>query len=181
LAMMGRSNEAIQTIEAAHRINMKTDIIPYHLGDLFTAQALIDLVGLCQTLPEGNRSERSRLYRHAAKSVKRCLKNAKKAACHLTEALKLTGCYYSLIGNDKKSMVWWSKAIQEGERLGALPELSRSYMEVGKCLQKSQCKIKELNGINASGYLKKAETLFLEMDLQWDLEQLEQIREMNGV
>ena len=176
LALLGQINEAIETIEAAHRINAQTEIIPYHLGDLFTAQALIDIERLSQAIKEGNRTDQSRMSRLAGKSVKCCLKNAKKAACHLTESLRLNGRYYSMIGNEPKAFAWWLQAIQEGERLGALPELSRTYMEVGKCLQKSQSKIKELNGINASEYLNKAETLFREMDLQWDLEQLEQIR-----
>ena len=34
---------------------------------------------------------------------------------------------------------------------------------------------KELNGINAEGYLEKARTMFQEMDLQWDLDELDKI------
>ena len=34
----------------------------------------------------------------------------------------------------------------------------------------------ELNGIKAREYLDKAKKLFREMDLQWDLEQLERLR-----
>ena len=37
-------------------------------------------------------------------------------------------------------------------------------------------KYKELNGIRAREYLDRAEKLFREMDLQWDLEQLERVR-----
>ena len=68
------------------------------------------------------------------------------------------------------------KTIKEGERLGAPPDLSRTYMEVGKRLLDPQSRFKELNGIGAPEYLSKAETLFREMDLQWDLEQLERVR-----
>lgn len=50
-------------------------------------------------------------------------------------------------------------------------------MEVGKHLLEPKNKFKELNGISATEYLNKAETLFREMDLQCDLEQLEQVRE----
>jgi hypothetical protein len=86
------------------------------------------------------------------------------------------GEYYWLVGKQRKAIKWFDRSIKEGERLGARPDLSRTYMEVGKRLLEPQSKYKELNGISASEYLNKAETLFREMDLQWDLEQLEQIR-----
>jgi len=65
---------------------------------------------------------------------------------------------------------------KEGERLGARPDLARTYMEVGRCLQEPKSKYRELNGIGAKEYLAKAEKMFREMDLQWDLEQLERVR-----
>jgi hypothetical protein len=86
------------------------------------------------------------------------------------------GLYYWLIGKQSKALKWWDRTIQEGERLGARPDLSRTYMEVGKRLLGTQSKFKELNGISAKEYLEKAEKLFREMDLQWDLEQLERVR-----
>ena len=49
-------------------------------------------------------------------------------------------------------------------------------MEVGKCLLAPKSEFKELNGISATEYHNKAETLFREMDLQRDLEQLETVR-----
>ena len=180
LALVGRVTEASETIEAAHRINSQTDIIPYHLGDLFTAQALIDLASLGQAITQGSRSEQSRLSRQAAKSIKRCLKTAKKAACHLTEALRLNGRYYSLVGNEQKAFAWWSKAIREGERLGARPDLARTYFEVGKRLQETNSNYREINGIGPQEYLGKAEKLFREMGLQWDLDRLERVVDLKS-
>ena len=175
LALMGRVNEASETIEAAQGINSQTDIIPYHLGDLFTAQALIDMARLGQAIAEKNRVKQSRSNRQAAKSIRLCLKNAKKAACYLTEALLMKGQYYWLTGNEQKALKWWDRSIKEGERLGARPDLARTYFEVGKCLLEPQSKTRELNGLTANDYLAKAEKLFQEMDLQWDLEQLERV------
>ncbi len=43
-----------------------------------------------------------------------------------------------------------------GERLGARPDLSRTYFEVGKRLLEPQSKHKELNGIDPKGYLEKS-------------------------
>ena len=85
------------------------------------------------------------------------------------------GIYYWLIKKQKKALKWWSKSIAEGERLGARPELSRTYMEVGKRLFEPKSKFKELNGIKAEGYLEKARSMFEDMDLQWDLNELDKI------
>lgn len=86
------------------------------------------------------------------------------------------GLYYWLIGKQGKALKWWNRTIQEGERLGARPDLSRTYFDVGKRLLEPDSKYKELNGIRAREYLDRAEKLFREMDLQWDLEQLERVR-----
>ena len=64
------------------------------------------------------------------------------------------------------------KPVKEGERLGARLELSRTYFEVGKRLVETGSKFKALNGIQAEVYLEKANVLFKEMDLQWDLKEL---------
>jgi hypothetical protein len=87
------------------------------------------------------------------------------------------GKYYWLIGNQRKALKWFDKSIKEGERLGARPDLSRTYMEVGRRLLESKSKYKELNGITATDYLERAETMFKEMDLEWDLEELEKVRQ----
>jgi hypothetical protein len=121
------------------------------------------------------KADQSRFGRQAAKWIGRSLKNANKAACHLTEALMMNGQYYWLTGREQKALIYWEQSIKEGERLGARPDLARTYFEVGKCLLEPQSKYRELNGISAKEYLNKAEKLFREMDLQWDLEQLERV------
>ena len=55
-------------------------------------------------------------------------------------------------------------------------ELSRAYYEVGKRLLEPKSKYKELDGIKAEEYLEKARVMFEEMDLQWDLNELEKLR-----
>ena len=86
------------------------------------------------------------------------------------------GLYYWLIGNQGKALKWWEKTTQEGERLGAKPDLSRTYLEVGKRLLEPQSKYKKLNGIEAKGYLEKARILFEEMSLERDLDDLDRLK-----
>jgi hypothetical protein len=88
------------------------------------------------------------------------------------------GEYHWLIGKQNKALKWWDRAIKKGEELGARPDLSRTYFEVGKRLLEPDSKHKELNGITAEEYLEKARTLFEEMDLQWDLDELDKVMAM---
>ena len=86
------------------------------------------------------------------------------------------GVYYWLIGKKRKAMQRWRKAIKEGQRLNDRLELSRTFYEVGKRLLEPKSKYKELDSIKADEYLEKARTMFDEMDLQWDLQELEKLR-----
>lgn len=83
--------------------------------------------------------------------------------------------YHWIIQKQGKAFRWWRMAIGEGSRLGACPDLSRTYFEVGKHLLESTCKYRELDGIEAKAYLEKARIMFEEMDLQYDLDKLEKI------
>jgi len=95
--------------------------------------------------------------------------------------LRLMGLYYWLIGKQGKAFKWWEKPIQEGERLGVRPDLSRTYFEVGKRLLEPQSKYEEFNGIEAKGYLEKAGILFEEMNLERDLDDLERLKADYGL
>lgn len=75
----------------------------------------------------------------------------------------------------KKAINWWHRSIKEGQKLGAEVELARTLFEVGKRLLEPESKYQELNGIRAEEYLKKARILFEEMDLQWDLDELNRL------
>ncbi len=86
------------------------------------------------------------------------------------------GDYYWLVGKQGKALKWYDNSIREGERLGARPDLSRTYFQVGKRLLEPQTKYRQLNGIDANGYLEKAEKLFGEMGLEHDLDELERVR-----
>jgi hypothetical protein len=103
-----------------------------------------------------------------------------KVASDKTETFKLMGVYYWHIGKQKKAITWWGKSIRIGKELGARTELSRTYMEVGKRLLEKKSKFQQLNGIQAGEYLEKARVLFQEMELEWDLEELDKIESQVG-
>ncbi len=98
---------------------------------------------------------------------------------------------------------WWKKSIDIGEKLGAKLELSRTYAEVGKrlggrylhvdadpnggipqrharlprALVRAHVYAEKRLGLSPEECLEKAEAMFREMDLQWDLAELAKVRE----
>jgi hypothetical protein len=133
---------------------------------------MADVYLIKEAIISNDRKNLSRLKKNARQSGKRALNTSKKFAVHSVEALRLMGKYYWLIGKQKKALNWWDRAMKKGEKLGARPDLSRTYLETGKSLLEPTSKHKELNGIAAKEYLEKARTMFEEMDLQWDLNEL---------
>ena len=87
----------------------------------------------------------------------------------------MIGRYYWLFGKQKKALRWYSKSSEEGQRLDARPELARTYFELGKRLQDPGSKYHYFNGLDAGGYLEKARSLFEQMGLEKDLEEMEKL------
>jgi class 3 adenylate cyclase/tetratricopeptide (TPR) repeat protein len=149
---------------------------PWQLRSSVLAQFMIDLHLLENGIGGNSRSSLSDYSKAAFTSGKKALRNSAKVVAHLPENYRLMGEYYWLTGEQRKALKWFDKSIKEGERLGTRPDLSRTYMEAGKRLLERHSKYRELNGISAREYLDKAEAMFREMDLEWDLEQLERVR-----
>ena len=141
------------------------------------ARFLLDIKLLEESILSNDKSTISKYRRNAGKSGKNVVKNTQKYAPFRSAVLRLTGLYYWLINKQNKAIKWWKKAIEEAERLDARPDLARTYMEIGKRFLEKKSKYKELNGISVKEYLEKARTMFQEMDLQWDLDELERIEQ----
>ena len=173
--MMGYIKKAGESLQYANMIRCEIELVPFQLSNFYRSQLEYDLYLLKESISNGNKSESFEYRKKAAKSSKMLLKVSQKVSQHRTESYKLTGVYYWLINKQEKALKWWRKAIEEGERLGARLELSRAYFEVGKRLLEAGSKHKMLNGIKAQEYLGKARVLFEEMDLQWDLDELDRM------
>ncbi|MBC8486128.1 MAG: AAA family ATPase [Bacteroidetes bacterium] len=169
--------EAEQTLSLlSAELSGKGRITPFHKSSFLRSRFLFDLMMLEDTNNLNDRKKRSLLRKNACKSGKSALKNSLKVACEKPEIFKLMGIYYWLAGNRKRALKWWNKSIQIGEQLGARPELTRTYIEVGKRLLEKKGRHTSLNNITAEEFFGKAEVLFKEMDLKWDMEELEKIK-----
>ena len=174
--LMGDIEEAKKSIEHAKKIRREVNsAVPWQLSNFCRSQLEYDLYQLKESIRNGNKRESVKYRKKAIKSGKILLKQSQKVAQHRTESYKLMGVYHWLMKNQKRALKWWNRSIKEGERLGARLELSRTYFEVGKRLLESESQNKKLNGIKAEEYLEKARVLFEEMDLQWDLDELDRV------
>jgi len=169
-------NEAEESLLQAEEIVLKQGrVVPHFISSYLLSQFLFYLHLLEQALHSNHKSNILKYRKKAYQCGKKALKNSNKYAPDRTEVLRLVGLHYWLTGNQNKAVKWGKTGIDEGERLGARVELARTYMEIGTRILEEKSKYKELNGMSAREYLEKARTMFQEMDLQWDLEQLDRI------
>ncbi len=174
--LQGDIDGAEKTLKQAGEIvSRETRITAWHISSFHLSQFLFDIYNLEKNLPTGDRASVNRFVKSAYRSGKAAVKTAEKFAPNRTETFRLMGVFYWLTGKRKKSLTWFKRSLRVGERLGARPELARTYMEVGRRLLEKHSECDQLNDIHAREYLRKARVLFKEMALHRDLEQLDRI------
>ena len=171
---LGRAEKSLDRAETL--ISNEGFVSPYYYSSYLMGVLLYNLACLEKSLISKNNKSIKKYKNKSLKSGIKVIRNSKKVVSEKTKAYRQRGKYYWLIGKQGKALKWWDKSIKEGERLGACPDLSRTYFEVGKRLLEPQSKTKELNGIDAKGYLEKAGILFEEMGLERDLDELDRLK-----
>jgi len=156
-------------------VQQKGFIPPSYIGPYLIGQFQLNLYLLEQAELRRDKSAASRYLKECYRFGKHALRNASKNACDRTEVYRLMGTYFWLKGSPPRAIKFWNASIEEGDRLGARVELARTYMEMGRRLLEGRSRLSEINGVSADQYLQKAGTLFEEMALGWDLEQLQKI------
>jgi class 3 adenylate cyclase/tetratricopeptide (TPR) repeat protein len=175
-SLLKEYTEAEKSLIQAEDFYRKQGVVPpMFRAEYLLSRFVLDISLLEESIFSKNRSNISKYRKQASKSGKRLLQNSRKFAGHRSEAFCLAGRYYWLIGDQKRGVKSWKRAIEEGERMHARPDLARTYMEIGKRFLEEKSRYKEMNGIKAEEYLEKARTMFQEMNLQWDLDELDKI------
>jgi serine/threonine protein kinase/tetratricopeptide (TPR) repeat protein len=148
------------------------------------AKFVYDLFEFENALLDPNRKNEvnaiTELRRRAYRSGKKALGIIKFVAEMSTDTYLFLGRLYWLTRNYKKAVKFWNRSIATCERLGALPDLGRTYMEIGRRLSERKNTDRLFNGIGVEGYFEKARTIFTELNLQWDLHELDNIRMLAG-
>jgi tetratricopeptide (TPR) repeat protein len=173
--LMGDLDKSERCLQSAEKIRRQNQAAPFQLSNLYRVQLEIDLHRWRGWMKGGNQIKADESQTRAIRSVKQLLGVTRKVAQHRTDSYRLTGTYYWMINKQGKALRWWHRAVQEGERLGARPELARAYFEVGKRLLELASKHRDLDGHGAKEYLKKARVLFEEMGLHADLDELDHV------
>ena len=161
--------------QAQEIVDQQKFIPPFFIAPYLVAHFELDIQLLKNVMVSNDGANLSKLQKKAHQSGKAALRKLKNYALSRTKILRLMGEYYMLIGKQKKALKLWNKSIKDAEKLGSKLHLSRTYFEIGKSLQEPNSKYKDLNGITAEEYLEKARTMFEEMDLQWDLDELDRV------
>ncbi|MGV7224518.1 MAG: adenylate/guanylate cyclase domain-containing protein, partial [Nitrospinales bacterium] len=141
-------NGAAKSLERLEEHYKKQFLVPpIYAVPYLVARFSFDIELLEDSLRSSNKPDFAKYRQHARKSCKNVLKNSKKYAPLRSAVFRLTGTFYWLINKQNKAVKYWQQAISEGERVGARPDLARTYMEIGKRFLENKSKHKKLNGI----------------------------------
>jgi class 3 adenylate cyclase/tetratricopeptide (TPR) repeat protein len=171
--MLGDLENTKACLNEQQEIRSKAFLIPYYLSDYVSVRSLYNVFRLEEAVKKGDENQIRQFAAESQKWGSQTLRVSKKFKRHRVEVLRLMGTRSWLLGEHRQALKWWAESIEAGERLKFRPDLSRTYFEIGKRLSEPNIPYKELNGITAAEYLNKAKTMFEEMNLKWDLEQLE--------
>lgn len=178
--LLDEIDEANESILEAEKIYNQQKFVPsLFCVPYLIASFIIDIKLLRNAMLSEQKPQIKYLQKRANKSGRAALKKLKKYAPHRTKAFRLMGEYHWLIGKQLEAFEWWDKAISNGKEFGARPDLSRAYFEIGKALLEETCKFREWKGLAARDYLKNAKIMFEEIDLRYDLDELDKIASSN--
>jgi class 3 adenylate cyclase/tetratricopeptide (TPR) repeat protein len=118
--------------------------------------------------------EDSELRRQLLKTCQRAIKHSKMVPNNLIESQRIIGNVLWMTGHKKSAIAHYLKSISEAERVNGRLELSRTFFELGKRISGNGGTMK-VNGLSGREYLDTARTMFLEMNLVFDLQELERL------
>jgi class 3 adenylate cyclase/tetratricopeptide (TPR) repeat protein len=173
LVLQNDIDGAEKSINEAKIIVEKEDIVPPYYYSNYLMGVFMYCLKKLEALSLADRQKNTSMFRASAlKSARKVLRNCRKVAADRTEAFRLVGTYYWLINKKGKAVKWWSKSIEEGRRLNARLELSRTFMTMGQRLAEPGDSYRSQKNLKAEKHIRKASEMFKEMSLDWDLEQL---------
>ena len=170
--LVNETEEAKNALDEANLVRSQETVAPTQVSTLCRSEFQYYLRRLEDSLKAGNTEESYEYSRNALKSGKMLVKTCKKASLFRTECYRLFGVYNWVIDDRKSAFKWWQKAINEGERLGALPHLARTYADMGVRPCATDGEFSEQDVRRAKEPLQKAKAMFHDLGLEYDLENL---------
>jgi class 3 adenylate cyclase len=161
---------AKKAIMEAALIHSNTKLLPPYLANYFLGKSCYELSELKEMITSNKMTKKAK--KNTLVLLKKMLKRTNSIACDRTEAFRMMGYYYDLIGERRKAMNWYRKGIQEGKALDAKPELARVYIYFGLFLLKY--KKNQEDAAWAHKYVENARRVCKEMNLEWDMAEIKQ-------
>jgi tetratricopeptide (TPR) repeat protein len=176
--LLGDLSGAAQTLSLCSGVVQKLGarrIPPFQLSNYQRSRLLLDVAELEAAREAGDEARARGARRRGRSSGREALRLAHKCVLRKTEVLRLLGRYHWLAGNEAQARRWWRRSLAEGRQLGARPETARACLAVARYLGERGGPDASLDGRTAADYLQEARATFEELDLRWDLQQLEAI------
>jgi class 3 adenylate cyclase/predicted Ser/Thr protein kinase/tetratricopeptide (TPR) repeat protein len=174
--LQGDLEGAERTLERARKlIPREKQMAPFFICTFRLARFFLDL---CELEEAGRAADGPRaacLRKKARRDGRAAIENSLKCALVRTEALRLMGTYFWLIGRQKKALQWWRKSVSCGVLLKAVPELGRTYLEIGKRLLEPGSRCFELDQVRANGYIDRARRMLAGFTAPRDMEETQKI------
>jgi class 3 adenylate cyclase/tetratricopeptide (TPR) repeat protein len=178
--LMKETEEAGKSLEKANQVKSEVNATPIQLSFFYRSNFQYYLNQLEDCLMSGSK-EFSEYRENAYKSGKKLIKTCEKAALLRTESYRLMGIFNWLIDDQKGALKWWDKAISEGERIGARPQMARTYAEMGKRFYNFESKSMTPDVKRAKEYIQKAQTMFNDLNLRQDRVDLDSVINRSGI
>lgn len=167
---LGALDAAEETLGRCAEIMVRSaPVPPFHGSAYHRTRLLVDVVRLEAAVAAGDEAAVKRWRAQARKSARTAQGSAAKVAWRRTEVLRLAARYRGLIGQHRRARRLFQRSLEYGEKLGARPELARTWATVGHWLGRDGG---TLRGLDGAAYVARARAAFEDLGLQTDLARL---------
>ena len=153
-------------------------IAPFHASPLIVSRLLVDLDAVEQSRDRRKSRGSDALRRSARASARSALRMAAQIARERPEVYRAVGRLAWLRGRRRAAMAWFTRSVAEAERLGARPELARTYIAIAHRLNDASSLPPPLRGLDPAAVMERARIVFSEIGLTAELERLDDTAEM---
>ncbi len=167
---------SLNTIQSNNGIIAKQKFSPpCYLITPFLGQLLTEIELLKQSIVLKDKKKRNLYSRKVHQTFKTAQRKCRKYAMGRTEMFRYIGQYYWVLNDKRKSFYFWNKSVKEGKRIGANVELARTYLEIYRHLNELETG-KKKGRYAGVDYLNMAKSIFEELKLQSDIDEMGKIK-----
>jgi predicted ATPase/class 3 adenylate cyclase len=136
-ALLGELDAAEATLAhcaAVIREQGELTVPQYMRSQYLRSRLLVDVARLEQAVAAGDAVARRTAARRARRIARRAARSVAWVAARRPEVYRLIGTAHWHAGQPRNAATWWARSVAEAERLGARPDLARTWLEIGLLL-----------------------------------------------